>query len=319
MYQSTAQLKIFEIFSTDPYRNIAIESYFLKHIGENEVILYLWSNERTVVIGRNQNIWRECNVETLLADGGHPVRRLSGGGAVYHDSGNLNVTFITKKALYDRSRQTEVILDAARALGFDAEHTGRNDLCIGGRKFSGHSFHHDADRYFHNGTVLIRTDAEAMRRYLTPSREKLESKSVTSVKSRTVNLSELSPAISVSEVRGAIKNSFGRIYGGTPEMLDDSFFDPEDLADIETRFRAEDWTYNTAATFKDGWRRRYDWGEVDLQLKVSSGTITDCIVYTDALDTGIPERIKARIIGSRYSPAGIEGALDGLLTETHNR
>ena len=102
--------KISQVCSTvfNPYHNLALEKYLFDHVGEDEIILYLWQNERTVVCGRNQNLWKECRVTKLLEDGGHPVRRLSGGGAVFHDKGNLNFTFLVKKKNYDVDRQLQI-------------------------------------------------------------------------------------------------------------------------------------------------------------------------------------------------------------------
>ena len=131
---STGRIIITE--STDPYRNLALEELLMKEVRPQEIILYLWQNERTVVIGRNQNAWQECNAEHILEEGGHIARRKSGGGAVYHDLGNQNYTLLFRKEDMDETLLNEVLFRAAEKLGIHAEFTGRNDLTAGGRKFS---------------------------------------------------------------------------------------------------------------------------------------------------------------------------------------
>ena len=135
------KLTYIESNTTNPYHNLALEEALLFGCGKEECILYLWQNEKTVVIGKNQNAWKECRTEKLERDGGHLARRLSGGGAVYHDLGNLNFTFLVSREHYDLDRQLAVIQRALEHLGLRAEKSGRNDLLINGKKFSGNAFY----------------------------------------------------------------------------------------------------------------------------------------------------------------------------------
>ena len=197
---------------TDPHRNLALEEYLTDTVGEDTCILYLWQNKHTVVIGRNQNAWQECRTTELERDSGTLARRLSGGGAVYHDMGNLNFTFSLRQADYDLRRQQSVIVEACRSLGIPAEISGRNDILTNGCKFSGNSFYSHAGCAFHNGTLLVNVDMANLGKYLTPSKTKLESKGVASVRSRVINLTELKPDLTIDGMARSMVKAFETVY-----------------------------------------------------------------------------------------------------------
>lgn len=300
---------------TDPYHNIALEEYLLNHVQVGECILYLWQNRKTVVIGYNQNAWRECRVETLEADGGHVARRLSGGGAVFHDLGNLNFTFLVRREDYDVERQSEVILRAVQSFGIPAVRNGRNDLTAEGRKFSGNAFYRTGDFCYHHGTILIRSDTAQMGRYLTVSKEKLQSKGVESVKSRVVNLEAYVPELTVEQMKSALLEAFAQVYGEMPdsvlkpEPLETGRIDLELLRAGRERFASWEWLYGRKIPFQYEVSGRYPWGEVQIQLEVSEGIIRRAVVWSDALDVEFPRYAEAMLTGVRYRKCDMEKVL----------
>lgn len=301
---------------TYPYPNFGLEEYLLHHVEREECILYLWQNEKTVVIGRNQNAWKECRREELNAAGGHLVRRLSGGGAVFHDLGNLNFTFLTEKENYDIVRQTEVILRAARRLGVDAERTGRNDITVCGRKFSGNAYYETGDRCFHHGTILLSVDKEEMARYLSVSREKLKSKSVDSVRSRVANLSEFVPELTVEQMKECLAESFGEVYGLSAELLPAARIDERETAERTERFASWQWNYGRKIPFTDEGSRRFSWGEVQVSVTVKEGRVSEGKIWTDALDTEFVKRAQGALSGMAWDREGIKARLEALECET---
>ena len=195
-----------------PYENLALEEALLHRVGKGELILYLWQNERTVVIGKNQNPWKECRTALLSEEGGHLARRLSGGGAVFHDLGNLHFTFLMPAQDYDLPRQLTVIQRACRSLGIPAERSGRNDLLADGRKFSGNAFYKHNGKAYHHGTLMVDVDLDRVQRYLSPSKAKLAAKGVESVRSRVVNLREFVPTLTVEQLADALIAALAEVY-----------------------------------------------------------------------------------------------------------
>lgn len=304
------RIKYFITTETNPYKNLALEEYLLKQVEEDECLLYLWQNEKTVVIGKNQNPWKECKTAQLEAAGGHLVRRLSGGGAVFHDLGNLNFTFIATKDNYDVQRQLEVIVTAAKLLGIPVEKTGRNDICVEGRKFSGNAFYSDGFHCYHHGTILVKVDTDKMTHYLNVDREKLVSKGIASVRSRVANLTEYVPDLTIGQMREKLVEAFRMVYGQVPERMEASRMDQEQLNKLEQKFSSWDWIYGRRIEFNYSMNRRFPWGDIDLKLEVASGLIRDCIVYSDSLETQLIEQICEVLRGCRFSSDAIEKRME---------
>lgn len=214
------QVKIINTDIQNPWINLALEEYFLVNHSKNEVVLFLWQNKDTVVIGRNQNPWSECNLPLMEEDNIRLARRITGGGAVFHDIGNINFSFILDRVTYDVGRQCGVIINGLKKLGINALISGRNDMTVDGKKFSGNAFGFRGKNALHHGTILIGADKEKMSRYLTVSHDKIKAKGIASVKSRVTNLSDIMPNITVDIVKEAVIKSFTDEYGLAGEIVD---------------------------------------------------------------------------------------------------
>lgn len=284
---------------TNPYWNIAVENYLVSLPETDVVTLYLWKNRRTVVIGQNQNPFSECNVEALEADGGYLMRRRTGGGAVYHDDGNINFSFVAPKALYDQMRQFSVIQRAVAYFGIVAELSGRNDILTEGRKFSGNAFSKGKYQDLHHGTILIKGNMEDLQRYLKPKPAKLQKHGVASVKSRVVNLSELNPAITSESIVPQLRKAFEEVYGGTAMELafDETIALPEVKALYE-EFASDEWRYGRWRTFTAERSAQFDWGGVEVALTVENDIITDVQIASDALDLAALDEARRLLIGA---------------------
>lgn len=292
---------------TDPYENLALEQYMLENLRPGQVILYLWQNAHTVVIGKNQNAWAECRVSLLEEEGGKLSRRLSGGGAVYHDLGNLNFTFIAMDEDYDLNKQLSVIIEACRLSGIHAEKSGRNDLLAEGRKFSGNAFYHHNGRSYHHGTLLITSDMEKLQRYLSPPKAKLEAKGVSSVRSRVVNLSELAPGLTCKQMHSYMMQAFCTVYGMEAEEY--VIEAPEAVSTLAEKNRSWAHLFGAPLPFSFQCERYFPWGFVQLQLQTEKGVIRAAKLYTDAMDWQLPQKAEQALTGCKFRQADMVTAL----------
>lgn len=305
------KLRLLETPCTNPYRNLALEEHLLSCVRSDEALLYLWQNDHTVVIGQNQNALREVNLSRLRADGGHLARRLSGGGAVYHDLGNLNFTFIVPKGAYDLARQTRVILEAARLLGAPAEASGRNDILVGGRKFSGNAYYRRGETWYHHGTLLVDSDLEALGRYLNVSPEKLAARGVASVRSRVCNLREAAPGATVDAARRAMAEAFQTTHDEKVEIFDENRLDFNEIREIEQRISSENYLIGENFSFSLSLQRRFAWGGLELALNVHAGRISDCRAYSDAMEEQEIACLPGRLTGCAVDGVAFAKALAG--------
>ena len=289
-----------ETDQTIPYHNLALEEYLLKHVKPEQCILYLWQNKQTVVIGHNQNAWKECQVSKLLEDGGFLVRRLSGGGAVFHDMGNLNFTFLIRKEDYDLTRQLEVILKAVQKLGLKAEKSGRNDILVDGKKFSGNAYFETEGHCYHHGTIMVNVNLPELSKYLSVSKDKLVSKGVDSVQSRVMNLSQANPDITIDNLKVALQEAFQEVYECNLEMLEESQLDQAVIEERAEYFSSWDTIFGKKITFQHEIERRFDWGNVQIQFEVSKGIIKELNVFSDALVPWFMDQFEEHLKGKKY-------------------
>ena len=292
----------------DGWRNMAIEEYLMDRVGPDDAVVCFYINDRAVIIGRSQNPWAECRLAQMEADGVQLVRRITGGGAVYHDRGNLNFSFIMGKNRYDRQRQTEMILDAVRGLGIPCEATGRNDLLADRRKFSGHAYCERGHARLHHGTLLVSADLDRLQYYLNVDAGKLAAKGVKSVRSRVCNLSEFRPGIGVDDVLERMIAACRSGFDGCREM-DAGEIEGADLERYVAKHASEEWRLGKTPKFDCEISTRFPWGGVQLLLRLNGGIIEDLDAYTDANDAALAEEIRRRLRGARFGSAAMARAL----------
>ncbi|MCI7482068.1 MAG: lipoate--protein ligase [Clostridium sp.] len=292
----------------DGWLNLARDGYFLENNKKGDVILYFYVNKNAVIIGRNQNAWKECNIANMDADGVQLVRRHSGGGAVFHDNGNLNFSFITDEKHYDLNRQMRVILNAVSKLGLKAELSGRNDITVDGKKFSGNAFSLAKGNRSHHGTILVNADLAKLSNYLCVSKEKMRSKGIDSVRARVCNLCELSSGLTVEAMRRLVIESFIEEYGAASEYV----FDGMALAEVEERrerLASWEWRFGKTPQFDFETDKRFSFGDTQIYFNSRNGVIRETKVYSDCLDTELTTEIENALTGVHFRKEEIKAAL----------
>lgn len=292
----------------DAWMNLAVDSYFLDNVKKGDTILYFYVNTNAVIIGRNQNAWVECNLDNLKEDSVQLVRRHTGGGAVYHDCGNLNFSFIMNASDYSQDRQFKVILNAMHTLGIDACLSGRNDILVGEKKFSGNAFGISKGNRAHHGTILVNSELNKLPRYLNVSQAKIKSKGISSVRSRVCNLCDYIPHINVEMVYKTILEAFIREYGMTCEYQ----FTGLELDEVEKRYLVQkswEWTMGKAPKFDYTINNRFSFGEVQLNLNLRDGMIKGAKLYSDCLNIEFCDKASDQLMCVKFTASDIASAL----------
>jgi lipoate-protein ligase A len=300
---------------TDPQINLAIEEYILKNMDiEQDDFLLFYINQPSIIIGKNQNTIEEINTDYVEDNGVMVVRRLSGGGAVYHDLNNLNFSFLTKddgNSFHNYKKFTQPVVDALAKLGVNSELSGRNDILAEGRKVSGNAQYSTRGRMFSHGTLMFDLDIDAVVASLKVKQDKIESKGIKSVRSRVANIIEFLPEkITVEQFRMEILKS---IFGGEEKIqyyeLTES--DWEQIHEIsKNRYQQWEWNYGKSPRFNIQKTHRFPSGGIDIRLEVNKGIIEEVTIFGDFFGVGDVVEVQALLVGIKYDRAAIAEALN---------
>ncbi len=306
-------IRVFKAEHHDPWFNLATEDWLFNSVDHNTHVLFLWRNRPSIIIGRFQNPWNECNLEAMEADGVQLARRQSGGGAVYHDLGNTNFTFMSPKDDYRKERNFSIIVKALAGLGVCAQVSGRNDILVEGKKVSGNAFRISSDRAFHHGTLLINTDLTKLPGYLTPDKEKLNSKGIQSVASRVANISSFNPIITHELLSEAIVQVFFETYGESciiENLTIGRLSQEKELYRTYEKYAEWNWRFGITPEFSHTMKARFAWGGIEINLDVKEARIKTVTIYSDAIAVEFIETLQKSLIELPYDKNTIILALE---------
>jgi lipoate-protein ligase A len=288
----------------DPYLNLALEEYCLRNVDISETYLLFYINEPSIIIGKNQNTLEEINHEYVRENNIHVVRRISGGGTVYHDHGNLNFSFITKydpKHFNNYKEFTGPVINVLHKLGVNAELSGRNDILVDGKKISGNAQFTNKDRMFSHGTLLFDSAIDNVVSALNVKIGKIESKGIKSVRSRVANISEyMEQKLTTEEFRQTLLDNIFEGYSEIPRLIlsDEDWQKVTELAD--KKYRTWEWNYGLSPKFNLQKTKRFPIGEIDIRLQVENGLIESVKIYGDFFGQNDVAEIEDLLTGLKY-------------------
>jgi lipoate-protein ligase A len=300
--------------STNPYFNLALEEYLLKIDDSPANKLILWQNEPTIVVGKNQNTLEEINYQYVKENRIKVVRRLTGGGAVYHDQGNLNFTFIINRGNFpktDFSVFAEPIIYCLANLGIKAEFDGRNDITVDRKKFSGNAQYYYKDRLLHHGTILFDSDLSVLGNVLKPKKN-YASKAVKSVKSRVTNLKAYLPsAITIQTFKQLLAESIFK-YHNRPYR--ECVLTENDINEVNklaaAKYSTWEWNFGSSPAFNYQKELTFAGGNLTLNLNINQGLIKECKFYGDFFEHHPVEELEAILTGQRYEENNLQSLLE---------
>ncbi len=307
--------------NTNPKLNLALEEYIVRNFSADTDYLLFYINEPSIIIGRNQNTLEEINQDYITKNGIHVVRRVSGGGAVYHDLGNLNFSFITNHNTANFSNFhsfTAPVIKVLNDLGVKAELTGRNDIQVEERKISGTAQFSTGKRMISHGTLLLSTNLGEVANALNVKMSKIQSKGHKSVRSRVANISEyLSEDLSIEKFRQLILEG---LFEGNQDFKTYHLTDDEWKGVLDLKFKKYDtweWNYGQSPKFNIQRTKRFSIGEIDLRLNVEKGEIVEFNIFGDFFGREPKEDLENLLIGTRYDKEHIVDRLADVNVESY--
>ncbi|WP_145050631.1 lipoate--protein ligase [Paenibacillus xylanexedens] len=302
---------------TDPSVNLAIEEYILKHLPMDDSYLLFYINRPSIIIGKHQNTIEEINIEYVQDNGVQVVRRLSGGGAVYHDLGNLNFSFITKddgQSFHNFRKFTQPVVEALQELGVNAELTGRNDLQVGEKKISGNAQFSTRGRMFSHGTLMFDLNLDHVQASLNVNPEKFKSKSTKSVRSRVANIRELIDSnMTIEQFRDELLRHIFRMEPKDVPQYELTEKDWDKIKEISAeRYSNWDWNYGLSPESNVKHTRKFPVGIIDLRMNIKDGRIEDLKIFGDFFGVGDVADIEDMLRGKRYEESEVRTALQDL-------
>lgn len=299
-----------------PQFNLALEQYVFDNLDQFDEIFLLWINEPSIIVGKNQNTIEEINLDYIKENNINVVRRLSGGGAVYHDYGNLNYTIISKSketSSFNFEAFSQPVIEVLAKLGVQAEFTGRNDIVIDGRKFCGNAQYMKKGKVLHHGAMLFDTDLNVLGNALKVSKDKIQSKGVKSVRSRVTNIIDhLEEKITVEDFKQLLLD---HMFEGDKEIKEYKLTE-EDYANInklmEKRYSTWEWNFGESPEFNISKAKRFTAGKVETKIDVEEGIIKDIKFYGDFFGGGEISTVEEKFKGVKYKEEEIEKVLDSI-------
>lgn len=298
---------------TDPYFNIALEEYCLMNVDPGQAYFILWQNEPSIIIGKNQNALDEINKNFVDQRAIKVVRRISGGGAVYHDLGNLNFTFISdvgESGAPDFSIFAQPVIEVLKDLGLDARLSGRNDILLGDRKISGNAQRLYRKKFMQHGTLMFDVNLDDLVEALNVNPDKIQSKGIKSIRSRVTNIRDfLKEDMIIEDFRELLQKRLSDDYQSEEIILKE-----EDLDQIreagKNKFSSWEWNYGQSADFDYRFEKRFDGGKVGVLLKVKDGLIQHCKFFGDFLSLLDTDEIAAALAGTKYDYEDVRRVLE---------
>lgn len=301
--------------SLDPYFNLALEDYLVHNPDIGADLLILWQNQPAVVVGRHQNSEAEINLPFIREKGIAVVRRLSGGGAVYHDRGNLNFTLITEATgrVLDFAAFTVPVIETLQQLGIPAEHTGRNDILIRGRKFSGNAQYRYKNRLMHHGTILFDSNLDDMARALQVDESKTVARGIASVRSRVTNIMEhLSEPVGLEDFQEMLVKNVFRCRGLRRQRV----LSPAEIKAVQylsdSKYRSWAWNYGRSPQYSQRRKRQFPWGSMEALLLVKKGQIVQCSLCGDFFTIADISTLEKALLGQPLQGETIEAVLTSI-------